>query len=181
MPVSIVPMAPTCTHVVIYDGTNGSEIEAAVLGLTLVSDTGSEMTWEDGGSNTHVTAVGDGVRLAGAVDEGFTAEGNVTAAEMAVCNRPLQVAFAAPVVPTLAVGSAPVPSLLLGASTTVSVDLHSDMPSTNYQVDAAITGAVGSLAITGLSIVDEATVQVTVHAGVAYVSGAQVLVVALGV
>lgn len=75
-------------------------------------------------------------------------------------------------------GSAAVPGILLGNDATVSVPISPAQPDATYAVTAYLVGNNGGLSITGTAVVDNDTVEVTVHAAVAYVSGAQVLVTA---
>jgi hypothetical protein len=79
-----------------------------------------------------------------------------------------------------AAGSATVPTLLLNASTMVAVDVTPALANTSYTPHAMVVGTVaiiGALNITGMSIVDTNTVNVTVqNTGLASLSGANILV-----
>lgn len=83
----------------------------------------------------------------------------------------------------LGAGVATVPSLIGGASTTVSVTLSPSMPDTSYQKVAILTGGaslLATLSITSTAIVDEDTVNVTVqNTGLVTLAGATVLVMAI--
>lgn len=81
-----------------------------------------------------------------------------------------------------AMGTAAVPTLLLGQSTTVAVQLQPAMPDATYSPYASVFGGVNlvGLNITSVSVVDADTVNVAVNnAGGLTVSGVTVLVHAI--
>ena len=75
-------------------------------------------------------------------------------------------------------GSATVPNLVLNQSTTVAVPIAPSQPSGDYTPRAVLVGGAQGLTITNVAVVDADTVNVTVQAGLTYLGGAQVLVVA---
>lgn len=90
-----------------------------------------------------------------------------------------------PVTPTatLAVGYAVTPSLGVGASATVAVDMVPALPDSGYNVGVALAGSaqlLGALAILSATVVDADTVNVVIqNNGLLTLSGATVLVTAL--
>jgi hypothetical protein len=85
--------------------------------------------------------------------------------------------------PTLAVGYAVTPSLIIGASATVAVPMVPSLPDAGYNVAVALAGSsqlLGALAILGHSVVDADTVNVVIqNNGLLTLAGATVLVTAL--
>jgi len=85
--------------------------------------------------------------------------------------------------PTLAVGYAVTPSLGIGASATVSVDMVPALPDAGYNVAVALAGSaqlLGALAILSATVAGSAQVDVVVqNNGLLTLAGATVLVTAL--
>lgn len=78
-----------------------------------------------------------------------------------------------------AIGCAPVPSLVLSASTTVAVTLQPAMPDSSYTAYAALFAGISitSLQINSVTVVDEDTVNVVVqNVGLVTLAGATVTV-----
>lgn len=158
-----------------YDGTNSAAILTAINvgggSAVIDSETGGVLTIGSCGNHDNV-AVTDWVRYDhfcvvqvhhdGSFHRDYLLDTEISGDQSALTG----------------VGTATVPALLLGASTTVAVDVAPAQADSSYSVVARLVGAVGSLTVTSTSVVDVDTVNVTVHAGVAYLAGAQVLVLA---
>ena len=92
-------------------------------------------------------------------------------------------ALSAVPVPMVAVGYATTPSLLVGASAAVNVDMSPALPDSGYNVAVALAGSaqlLGALAILGHTVVDADTVEVRIqNNGLLTLAGATILVTAL--
>lgn len=161
---------------VLYNGTNAQDIaDWIVVPVTTVHSVVSGVaTFLENGESERIVAPGEYVVGTDFYGSGVYLVGNYAAEAFEVIWTRLDEP-AKSVVGGFGVAS--VPTLLLNASTTINVVVTPAQASTTYDATAYLVGAVGPLVITGTSIVDEDTVQVTVQAqGLAYVSGAQVLV-----
>jgi len=92
----------------------------------------------------------------------------------------LAASLSSPTSPFNALGIAAIPSLTAGANTTVAVTSKPAYEDTNYVAVASVIGGaslLGALGVTATTIVDEDTVNVTIHnGGLSTVTGGQVLV-----
>lgn len=155
-----------------YTGSNANEVGATVGGdFSLVSETGGVMTaWSCG--NLHEINAGLWIEVHHDCIVRVCTKADFDKDYMLVQSPPA--AFTS-------VGVATVPPLLLGASTTLNVSISPAQSSANFTPKLSLLGApavIGPLAITGMSVVNASTVSVTVRASVAYLGGAQVLVLA---
>lgn len=150
-------------NVIQYTGSNSAAILALTGGdIETVSETGGIWTVTSCG-NEHVIHTGDWVRYAaGCIQQTYS--------DTAFHDQYLAQGLSG-------VGVASVPALALNASTNVAVQISPAQPDSSYTPEARLVGAIGQLSITNVTVTDQDTVTVTVQAGLAYVSGAQVLVV----
>lgn len=86
--------------------------------------------------------------------------------------------------PAVSGGSAAVPALGIGGSTTVAVTINPAMPDASYDATAFIgnpgVGVLSSIAVTGYTVVSNSRVDVTVkNNGLILLTGATVLVLAV--
>lgn len=160
-----------------YDGSNSASLLTTIGGdVTIVSESAGVLTLDTCG-NTRVVHTGDWVRYSdGCVQQVYTP---AAFSEVFLQENDLVNAEDVPQTGVRSIGFAAVPALLLGASANVAVTMSPALPDSSYAATARIVGAVGSLTVTSVVVTDEDTVTVTVHAGVAYVAGAQVCVWAL--
>lgn len=157
--------------VVLYDGTNGTAIQGLFPSGNFVinSDNGTTLAFHYLGVSYTVTS-GNYIVTA----NGGHVQAVYAAADVTDLLSFIQIPKAS------AIGVKPVPSILLNQSATVDVDLTRDMADTSYDAQAFLVGAVGSLTVTSADPLDVNTIRVVVQAGLAYVSGAQLVVVAHG-
>lgn len=149
-----------------YDGTNGADVVAGLSGATFASDTGSVLTFDEGGS-TYTANAGDYIlRSNNNVFSGVY--GSMSAAV-------LFVAVPAPELVHAVGGPVSVPASVLGQTQPYTVNLPTAMPSTDYAVVAELRGApniVSGHSVLSVTIVDEDTVSVSVQSGAASLAGA---------
>lgn len=172
----------------VFDGSNQAEIATALANdYTFVSLTGGTLTFTVN-FNNYSLATGDSVRHANGNFFGaftpsqVTFNFNVLAAAADITALDARVDDLEAVSGILSAGITETPTLLLGQSATVAVNLVPAMPDTSYTPSAQLIGpstALGSLSITAVSIVDVDTVNVTVqNSGLVNLSGIHLLVVA---
>lgn len=167
-----------------YTGGNSATVDAAITDFTIISETGGVLTASSGGNNWTIST-NDWVRYT----QGFVASVHSPAAFATLF---LTVASSADLLGLQAqvdavasdsvsgVGLKESPTLLFGQSANVDVDIHPTQAGDQYtplpQLVAA-SSALGSLSITGTSVLDADTVRVTVqNSGLVNLSGVHVLV-----
>lgn len=167
-------------HAVQYDGTNSGDIDN-LFSLNTISETGGVWTFESPpGSSTYVANTSDwivffqnsayGTFSPTAFDNFFRCN--------AECDDLLNLATG---VSVKSVGVAPVPTLLLGGSATVAVQLSPAMADASYSARAFKFAGVSltDLSIDSVTVVDADTVNVAVsNVGLLTLAGASVLVTA---
>jgi len=191
------PIFVSVSPVKVFDGFNQADMWSELLlnwpnmTVTASSSPSASATFTivtdlpNNGPQTLTWNVGDGFSRLGPVLNGLVSaytianEPTVTDLGAFVDTR---IAAAAPV-PTLAVGYAITPSLVVGASATVAVPMVPALPDSGYNVAVALAGSaqlLGALAILSASVVDTDTVNVVVqNNGLLTLAGATVLVTAL--
>lgn len=163
-----------------YDGTNGTYIISTWLNgsVTLISDTGSVLTWENNESVQRNIPVGGWVIKDNGDNYDPSGRTNTQYHNEWVEVPP---PFSVPDV-TLAMGYALTPNINASASANVTVDLDTTMSGTSYEATAVLTGTSALLAdldITAVAITDNNTVTVTVqNNGILALAGATVVVAA---
>lgn len=180
-----------------YNGSNKAEVAAIIADYSFVSEGGGTLEFTTGGSNRTVNST-EWVRAVGGNYSGVFADsffaqyysryatygdisGFAGGGDLADLTERVEELESSPS-GVQAAGIALAPTLLLGASATVPVNLSQAMPDTSYTPHAqliASTTALGSLSVTGISVVDTDTVNVTVqNSGLVNLSGVQILVTA---
>lgn len=187
------------TRAVQYTGSNSTDIDAQVPNLNFVSEDSGVLTMDLGGnefvvhttewviwnafmtttlSNNQYLHEWGCIALCSDLSE-VTALGDDLSDltdDVSDLNTAITGAF------VRAMGTAAVPTLLLGQNTTVAVQLQPAMPDATYAVYASAFGGVnlGGLSITSVSVVDADTVNVAVNnVGGLTVSGVTLLVHAI--
>lgn len=179
-----------------YDGTNSAEIDGLIANFTIDSETGGVLSFNSLSSPFTVNT-GDWIRYTqGHVesthpDSEFQAffvrnaiylDTDHTSLDSDITDLDDRVTELESTAGTgiRAAGIALAPTLLLSASATVAVDFSPAMPNTSYTPHVqliASTTALGSLSVTGTTVVDTNTVNVTVqNSGLVNLSGVQLLV-----
>lgn len=158
-----------------YDGTNGTFLCGTFCAaITLISDNGTTLVWEDGDTNPHSMSVGDYLVRQSTVNDPFP----VVETPASYAQNWLEVATL-----TLAMGYALTPSIAAsGGTANIAVDLDTTLSGTGYQAKAVLAGTSDLLAdldITAVVVTDNNTVTVTVqNNGLLALSGATVIVTA---
>lgn len=147
-----------------YTGSNSAAIDAAISDFSITSESSGTLNFNSGGNSWSVSTNGWVVFYQGAATQTLT--NSEFTNEWAVAESPLTSA-----------GWSAVPTIALPGSTTVAVNITPAMPDTSYTPQAVLNaGAPGTLSITGVSVVDVDTVNVTVSTSVTYLGGAHVVV-----
>lgn len=167
-------------HAVQYDGTNSGDIDS-LFSLLTVSEVGGVWTFESPpGSATYVANTSDWIVYAQNMAFG-------SFSPTAFDNFYMNVALASDLsglatgVSVKSVGVAPVPTLLLGGSATIAVQLTPAMADSSYTARAYKFAGVSltDLDIDSVTVVDADTVNVAVsNVGLFTITGASVLVTA---
>lgn len=163
-----------------YDGTNGTYIINTFFNnsVTLVSDTGTALTWADFDNQQHTVPLNGWTLRNNGGNESPPVMSN---ADYLTTWVEVPLPFSVPDV-TLAMGYALTPTILASASANVAVDLDTTMSGTSYEASAVLAGSaslLADLAITAVTITDNNTVTVTVqNNGLVSLSGATVIVTA---
>lgn len=190
-----------------YTGSNGAEVDAAVSVLAdfaIVSESGGDLVWNVNGGSNRTTATGEWiVYVSGDVtsmsDTMFLKErmcvalcSELAATDAAVAALDVRVDDLEGGVSTLStivddafvrsMGVAAVPTLLLGGTATVPVQLQPAMSGTSYSAYASKFAGVSltDLQINSVTVVDTDTVNVAVeNVGLGTITGASVMVHAI--
>lgn len=185
----------TVFPVLVFDGFNQQEmwddllLQYPNMTVTASSSPSASATFTivtdlpNNGPQTHNYSVGDGFSRIG---PGYGYMSSTTLADILFVQIENyvdgRIAAAAPA-PTLAVGYAVTPSLGIGASATVNVDMVPALPDSGYNVAVALAGSsqlLGALAILSATVAGSAQVDVVVqNNGLLTLAGATVLVTAL--
>lgn len=170
-------------YAVQYDGTNSGDI-AALDAFDFNNATESGGTWtfqSPPDSTTYTFHTGDWVLYA--QNQVMQSRTNIDFLREYSCNAlcaDVEALEALAVTPKVqSMGVAPVPSLILNASTTVTVTLHPAMPDDTYTAYASKFAGISitDLVINSVTVVDEDTVQVAVqNTGLVTLAGANILV-----
>lgn len=190
-----------------YDGSNGAAIDAAIspyADFAVVSDTGGVLTWNLNGGANNTVATGEWLiysldNVGSMSNTQFLRErmclplcSDLTATDAAVAALDARVDDLEAGVSTLStivddafirsMGVAAVPTLLLGGTATVPVQLQPAMSGTSYSAYASKFAGVSltDLQINSVTVVDTDTVNVTVeNVGLGTITGASVMVHAI--
>lgn len=188
-----------------YDGTNAAEVASIFdANYAQVSATGSQLDFTYNGTprtafTTDWVRTNQGFWFGTFTNAEFTsqqivlADGSGTQTQIdaldsrldtlegQTLDARLDVLEAAPDAELVSAGIRETPTLLLGQSANIAVDIIPAMPDSSYTASAqlfASASALGSLSITGVSVTDADTVTVTVqNSGLVNLSGVHVLVV----
>lgn len=161
-----------------YTGSNSAEIDALVTHLDIISETGGVLTVESP-TGTSITPINtnDWVRY----NQGVVVSVHNTSTFDNYYVQNAVFGDLAAVSGVLATGVKECGTLSPG-NTTVSVDLVTSMPDTNYTPNAQIfaaAGILGTVSITSVSVNDADTIDVVVNnSGVLGLTGARILVTA---
>lgn len=158
-----------------YTGTNSADIDGLITQFDITSEVGGVLNFDSAGSSFSANTNDWIVYFQGMVFNTFSPSAfNTFYSCNALCDDVtggLQV---------LSVGVAETPLLLAGASAVVAVTLVPAMPDSSFNAYAQLFGAaniLASLSITGVSVVDADTVNVTVqNTGLLTLGGAHVIV-----
>jgi hypothetical protein len=177
-----------------YTGSNSAEIDGLITDFDIVSEAGGTLTFNSGG-NPYIANTNDWVRYT----QGFVLNVHTTASldflfirnavyadlpdtsgiEADVAELQTDVAALEAAGGLRSAGVKECPLLIVG-NTTVSVDIIPAMPDTSYTPNAQLFASVallGSLSVTGVTVVDTNTVDVVVNnSGLIGLNGAAVLV-----
>lgn len=190
---------PSTTHAIVYSyrsvqytGSNSADIDALVTDFVIDNETAGVLTATSGGTQFTINTTDWVIYWQGAVqtvntntqyntyyvDDALVTD--LTSVNGAITT--LQGQVAALLAGGTSVGLKESPTLLLGQSATVAVDIIPAMPNTSYAATAQLVASatvLGSLSITSTSIVDADTVNVTVqNSGLLNLSGVHILVTA---
>lgn len=173
-----------------YTGSNSADIDAAISGLDIVSESGGVLVVESPiGSSQYTVNTNDWVQFTqGQVSFVYDPATfvfyfipNVVTDDLSSLTDRLD-DLEASVTSVNAAGVMQAPTLLFGQSTDVDVNIIPAMPSASYDAHAqlfAASTALGSLSITAVSVLDADTVRVTVqNSGLVSLSGVHILVTA---
>jgi len=164
-----------------YTGNNSAEIDGLITDFVITSEGGGVLNFDSGGSS-YSLPTNDWIRFA----QGYVLNTHTTSGLNFIFVRNASyddlLTFQDAIDESVrAVGVAEAPTLLASQSTVVSVDIVPAMPDSSYTPTAqmfAATGLLGSLSITGTSVVDTNTVNVTVqNSGLISIGGVKILVV----
>lgn len=156
-----------------YDGTNGTEIEALIDDLTIITDSGTSLAFTSGGAPWSVPSGGfiifneagsvyDTLNTQGAFDARF--HSCVVEADLEGIETDLEALSGIPAAIS-AIGETTFAALVSLGTTTVTVTLVPAMPDTNFDAHVTVFGGVGILGnvtIGTITIVDADTVTVQI-------------------
>jgi hypothetical protein len=165
-------------HAVQYDGTNSGDIDN-LFSLNNASESGGVWTFQSPPDATSYT-INTGDWILYAQNQVFSKATSTEFPAFFSCNALCpDIEALSEVTAVRALGVAPVPSLVLNASTTVTVTLQPAMPDSGYTAYASKFAGVSltDLTINSVTVVDEDTVQVGVqNTGLVTLAGATIMV-----
>lgn len=180
-------------HGIQYNGTNSADLEAAIPDFTITSESGGNLYYTSGG-NTDVCPTGywlvwedeSGAVIDRCTDATYQGRFMKVSQQSGLVSLQDQVDGLTEQINDLAgaaIEAAGIASFTaaLNANTLVTVDINPAMPDDQYTVNTPqIFGGInlGALSIASVAIVDENTVDVTVHNSGLVALGANVLVTA---
>lgn len=168
-----------------YTGSNSADLDAAastVFDFSIVSEGGGVLTFTNNGNNYNMNTgewlVYNTSGFAVLPNSIYTSEWDC----VALCAELNALGTSTSGVFVRSMGVAPVPTLLLGGTATVAVQLQPAMPDATYSAYAAKFAGVSltDLQINSVTVIDADTVDVAVeNVGVGTITGASVMVHAI--